>query len=62
MAVVTPNWAMDKRSQTNSYSTLQSPETKKKKKNQLTTGLLAMARGASAGCGSAHSRVGMGTI
>jgi hypothetical protein len=36
MAVVTPNCAIDRRSQTNSYKTLQNPEIKKKTKYQLT--------------------------
>src|SRR6266849_5491903 len=34
-AVVTPNWAIARRSQTSSYSTLQRPERKKKRKNQV---------------------------
>src|SRR3984957_11397326 len=36
MAEVTPNCAMARRSQTNSYRTLQKPEKKKKMKNQFT--------------------------
>ena len=41
MAVVTPNCAIDRRSHTNSYKTLQNPEIKKKKKYQFTRGLFA---------------------
>src|ERR1700693_2076775 len=41
MAVVTPNCAMEMRSHTNSYKTLQNPETKKKRKYQIKNGLFA---------------------
>jgi hypothetical protein len=41
MAVVTPNCAMARRSQTSSYRTLQKPEMKKKTKYQLTQVLLS---------------------
>ena len=41
MAVVTPNCAMERRSHTNSYKTLQNPETKKKRKYQIKRGLFA---------------------
>ena len=34
IAVVTPNCAIDRRSHTSSYSTLQKPEMKKKMKNK----------------------------
>src|SRR5579863_7798465 len=38
-AVVTPNWAMVKRSQMSSYKMLQNPDSKKKRKYQLIVGL-----------------------
>jgi hypothetical protein len=41
MAVVTPNCAMERRSHTNSYKTLQNPETKKKRKYQIKQGPFA---------------------
>ena len=38
MAVVTPNCAMERRSHTSSYRTLQNPEMKKKRKYQINEG------------------------
>src|ERR1700722_1867038 len=44
IAVVTPNCAIARRSQTSSYNTLQKPEKRKKKKYQFTNDSLARAR------------------
>src|ERR1700736_2220215 len=59
IAVVTPNCAIDSRSHTNSYSTLQNPEAIKKKKYHFTPDLSGMGRVASDARSSAHSRLGM---